>query len=130
MEENKNLIDQIYGINHSINENKNKDVLTYLGTFKSMGDHPIEFTVELNDAPDVPSEYDPVERPEHYTHGKYECIDVMTDIFSKEQLKGFCLCNAFKYLYRCEHKDNCLQDVKKAIWYLNKYISICEERDK
>jgi len=68
---------------------------------------------------------DNVNHPSHYT-GKYECIDVMQDVFGDEATNDFCLCNAFKYIWRAR-KKNGLEDVKKAVWYLNKYI---EEEEK
>jgi hypothetical protein len=38
---------------------------------------------------------------------------------------AFCICNAFKYLYRHRRKNG-VEDVKKARWYLDKYIEIVE----
>ena len=67
---------------------------------------------------------DNVNHPSHYT-GRYECIDVMQDIFGNEATDNFCLCNAFKYIWRA-NKKNGLEDVKKAVWYLNKYIEEAE----
>jgi hypothetical protein len=68
---------------------------------------------------------DNVNHPSHYT-GKYECIDVMQDVFGDEATNDFCLCNAFKYIWR-SRKKNGLEDVKKAVWYLNKYIEEAEK---
>lgn len=68
---------------------------------------------------------DNVNHPSHYT-GKYECIDVMQDVFGDEATDNFCLCNAFKYIWRAR-KKNGLEDVKKAVWYLNKYIEEAEK---
>jgi hypothetical protein len=42
-----------------------------------------------------------------------------------EAVKHFCMCNAFKYIYRHGNKNG-IEDVKKAIWYLNKYIELTE----
>lgn len=71
---------------------------------------------------------DNVNHPKHYESGKFECIDVMEEAIGTEDVKGFCLCNAFKYIYRCCKKNTSpLEDVKKAVWYLNKFIEI-EER--
>lgn len=67
---------------------------------------------------------DNVNHPSHYT-GRYECIDVMQDVFGNEATDNFCLCNAFKYIWRAR-KKNGLEDVKKAVWYLNKYIEEAE----
>lgn len=68
---------------------------------------------------------DNVNHPKHYETGKYECIDVMGEALGIENQKGFCLCNAFKYLYRCTKKhDSPVEDVKKAVWYLKKYLEL------
>ena len=65
-----------------------------------------------------------VDHPAHYA-GKYECIDVMLDTMGPEDVKGFCLCNAFKYLWRCKKKhETPEEDVKKAVWYLQKYLEL------
>ena len=73
--------------------------------------------------------FDMVNHPKHYETGKFECIEVMQEAIGKEDVKGFCLCNAFKYLYRCCHKhESPMEDVKKAIWYLNKFVEL-EEHD-
>lgn len=60
---------------------------------------------------------DYVNHPCHYDTGKFECI---------EAVKSFRICNAFKYLYR-HTKKNGLEDIKKAQWYLNKYIELSEK---
>lgn len=65
---------------------------------------------------------DVVNHPAHYETGKFECIDVMEEVFGSEALKEYCLINAFKYLYRCKRKNNMVEDIKKATWYLNKYV--------
>ena len=64
---------------------------------------------------------DNVNHPAHYETGKFECIDVMTEVFGKDTVKDFCVCNAFKYLYRHRNKNGD-EDIKKAQWYLNKYL--------
>lgn len=47
---------------------------------------------------------DIVNHPSHYETGSFECIDVMLETQGKEAVMDFCICNAFKYLYR--HKRN------------------------
>lgn len=64
---------------------------------------------------------DPVNRPAHYTSGGIECIDAMQAAFGYEAVKDFCLCNAFKYLWRHRNKNG-VEDLKKARWYLNRLI--------
>lgn len=67
--------------------------------------------------------YDAVNHPHHYCTGKYECIDVMIEIFGVEAVKTFCLLNAFKYNYRSGRKNG-RQDIEKAVWYSNKYLEL------
>lgn len=68
---------------------------------------------------------DNVNHPKHYETGRFECIEVMEEALGTEAVKGFCLCNAFKYIYRCRNKNG-LEDIKKADWYLKKLIEIGE----
>ena len=68
---------------------------------------------------------DNVNHPSHYETGKFECIDVMLETQGIEAVKKFCICNAFKYLYLHCGK-NVLEDVKKAGWYIRKYIELEE----
>ena len=70
-----------------------------------------------------------INHPDRYANGKYECIDVMVDVFGVEATKTFCKLNAFKYLWR-EERKNGLQDVKKTAWYINKYIELSESGDE
>lgn len=58
-----------------------------------------------------------VEHPTHYTGTSIECIDAMTETQGEEAVKNFCICNAFKYLWR-HNKKNGVEDVKRlpGIW--------------
>ena len=69
---------------------------------------------------------DVVNYPNHYRTGKFECIEVMQEALGIDAVKNFCLCNAFKYIYR-HNRKNGLEDIKKAQWYINKYIELSEE---
>lgn len=69
---------------------------------------------------------DVVNHPAHYCKGKYQCIDVMLEVFGLEKVLAFCELNAFKYQWRADSKGNDIQDKKKAIWYNNKYIELKE----
>lgn len=62
---------------------------------------------------------DIVNHPSHYTQGGIECIDAMKSAFGGEAVENFCLCNAFKYVWRNRDKNG-VEDIDKAIWYLNK----------
>ena len=71
---------------------------------------------------------DNVNHPSHYETGKFECIDVMQEVFGTEAVQNFCVCNAFKYLYRHRRKNG-KEDIEKARWYINKYLEL-EEKDE
>ena len=78
--------------------------------------------------PPVNPPKDEINHPDRYAGGKFECIDVMADVFGREAVKDFCLLNAFKYRWRQEKKGG-VYDVKKAIWYLNKYIELSDSHE-
>ncbi len=71
----------------------------------------------------TPTETDAVNHPSHYNDGKIEVIDYIRD-------KGldFCLGNAVKYISRAGKKDPSkeVEDLKKAVWYLNYRIAEIE----
>lgn len=70
---------------------------------------------------------DPVNHPAHYENQtSLECIDVMEIAFGADAVGNFCLCNAFKYLWRYKHKGG-VEDVKKAKWYLDRFEVIESE---
>lgn len=64
---------------------------------------------------------DNVNHPSHYEVGKYQCIDVMEEVFGKEAVDNFCLLNSFKYIWRANRKNG-LEDLQKAQWYINRLI--------
>ena len=66
---------------------------------------------------------DNVNHPSHYETGKFECIEVMQEVFGVEAVQNFCVCNAFKYLYRHRRKNG-TEDIEKARWYINKYLEL------
>lgn len=71
------------------------------------------------------NDMDNVNHPAHYESGDYECIDVMAETQGVAAVRDFCICNAFKYLYRHKNKNG-KEDIQKAIWYLNKYLELEE----
>lgn len=58
---------------------------------------------------------DLINHPPHYQGKKFESIDIIEDF----EL-GFHLGNAIKYILRADKKGNKIQDLKKAIWYLER----------
>lgn len=68
-----------------------------------------------------------VNHPDHYNSGGIECIDAILAARGPEATKEFCICNSMKYLWRLGHKDDAVQEAKKARWYLDKYIELCQQ---
>ena len=67
------------------------------------------------------TKYDPVSHPEHYnshTSG-IECIQVTEHM-------SFNLGNAVKYIWRCYSKHDPVEDLRKAVWYLQREIQLIE----
>lgn len=69
---------------------------------------------------------DPVNHPDHYTwhpvtqvHG-IECIDIIEE-FSHN------IAAAMGYLWRAGHKDNTIQDYRKAAWHIKREIQRLED---
>ena len=60
---------------------------------------------------------DAVNHPDHYTKhpSGIEAIDV-TEHFN------FCVGNAIKYLWRADLKNDAIEDLRKAAWYVNREI--------
>lgn len=69
--------------------------------------------------------FDAVQSPQHYTDTNIEVIDYIED-----KNLGFCLGNAIKYISRAGRKNSAamsdkektIQDLEKAIWYINRRI--------
>jgi hypothetical protein len=63
------------------------------------------------------SSHDPVNHPKHYTEhpSGIECIQITEHM-------GFNLGNALKYIWRADLKNNAVEDLQKAVWYINREI--------
>lgn len=60
--------------------------------------------------------------PSHYKHNGIETIDYMKAVSTEEEFKGHLRLTAIKYISRLGKKDCPKQEIKKAIWYLNKLL--------
>lgn len=67
-------------------------------------------------------EHDVVNHPSHYTRGNIEVID-----FIEDQQLPYHLGNVVKYVARAGYKGDKVEDLKKAQWYLNRYIRTLEK---
>lgn len=63
---------------------------------------------------------DPVHHPSHYKRNGVECIQITEDM-------SFCLGNAVKYLFRAGAKGPPIEDMRKAIWYIEREIARLEK---
>jgi hypothetical protein len=61
---------------------------------------------------------DNVNNPKHYTShpSGIDCIQITEHM-------GFCLGNAIKYVWRADLKKDAIEDLQKAVWYINREIS-------
>jgi hypothetical protein len=66
-----------------------------------------------------------VEHPSHYNQGRYEVIDVIND-----WKLNFNLGNAIKYIARADYKNNAIEDLEKAMFYLRYEIKHRESLNK
>ena len=65
---------------------------------------------------------DVVNHPKHYTAhpSGIECIQITEHM-------GFNLGNAVKYIWRCDLKKDAIEDLKKAVWYIEREIQMREK---
>jgi hypothetical protein len=66
---------------------------------------------------------DNINHPSHYCEhpSGVECIEIT-------QHMDFCIGNAMKYLWRCGKKDDSVQDLMKARWYIERKIKLLENK--
>ena len=66
---------------------------------------------------------DNINHPSHYTQGNIEVIDYIED-----KKLGYHLGNIVKYISRAGLKESSskIEDLKKAQWYLNRYIKLID----
>lgn len=63
------------------------------------------------------TQHDPVNNPKHYTQhpSGIEAIQITEHM-------SFCLGNAVKYVWRADLKNDAIEDLKKAVWYIEREI--------
>ena len=77
-------------------------------------------TITLTTDTTFDGHYDDVNNPKHYNSSGLECIEAIEAM--TEKMSGDIAphaANVLKYLWRCEYKNG-IQDIDKAIWYLNR----------
>ena len=65
----------------------------------------------------------PITNPAYYRKhpSKIECINITEHM-------NFCLGNAIKYIWRADYKNNDIEDLEKAIWYIKREICLREQK--
>lgn len=66
---------------------------------------------------------DRVDHPDHYQSQGIEVIEII-DSFELDFYRG----NIIKYVLRADKKDDEVEDLKKALWYLNRLIRLREDQ--
>ena len=87
-------------------------------------------TVVIDDASDAGSwkqaladKSDMVNAPRHYKAGGIEAIDYIQAKLSPEEFAGYCRGNMLKYISRVGLKDDAAQDMRKALWYGERWLA-------
>ena len=123
---NTNSLKKVECTNHKIHNDLNDVLAQSLKALSTLDvDNNDVETSEACNAADADKQYgegvkqtkEMVNHPSHYKGNKFEVIDIIEDY-----KLNFNLGNALKYLLRAGHKDDYVQDLKKAIWYLNREI--------
>ena len=66
--------------------------------------------------------HDPINNPSHYAEGRqFEPIDVIED-----WKLNYRMGNVLKYVSRAGRKQDAIEDLKKAVWYLQREIEVLE----
>jgi hypothetical protein len=67
--------------------------------------------------------HDAVNHPSHYVShpSGIECIQITEHM-------GFNLGNALKYIWRADLKHNAIEDLRKAVWYIERELSLREQK--
>jgi hypothetical protein len=84
-----------------------------------MNKEPIPFGGWMQHSDDtVTQAHDPVNHPKHYTThpSGVECIQITEHM-------GFNLGNAIKYIWRADEKNDAIEDLRKAVWYVQREIA-------
>lgn len=67
--------------------------------------------------------------PDHYKNRtSLECIEAMEIIFGVSAVIDFCVCNAWKYIWRWKNKNGA-EDLDKAKWYIERARELIDYND-
>lgn len=66
----------------------------------------------------------------HYNQGGVECIEALESMLGKEGMVAFLRGQIVKYLWRGPHKEAEVKDYKKASYYLDRLVELCDDTEK
>lgn len=69
---------------------------------------------------------DPVNHPHHYQNGGLETIKIIDATVTSPY--SFAIGNVLKYVTRAEHKDNTIEDLRKARWSIDHALELLGEQ--
>ena len=71
---------------------------------------------------------DLINNPPHYNYGNIQTIDYIVDVLDNGGALDYCQGNVIKYTgTRMFTKGDPKENIKKAIWYLNKMLELLEK---
>ncbi len=74
---------------------------------------------------------DEVNNPKHYTSGKIEALEIIEDATKDlDGLEAFSIGSALKYLIRFDKKNDPIQDLQKAVFYIQRVIFERQKQSK
>lgn len=74
---------------------------------------------------------DQVNHPSHYQTDSVECIDAIeAAVGDLDPVEAFLVGSAIKYLWRFKKKHKPVEDLQKAVWYVNRLIDHENKEEK
>jgi len=67
-------------------------------------------------------EHDSVEKPAHYRQTDWESIEVIKNSMTRDEYQGYLRGNIMKYTMRYRYKNQAVEDLRKAKWYLEELL--------
>ena len=111
----------------AINNSENGSFICYSKWDEYPNDIERNYEIVFGNAEDTDDEKkteDMVNHPSHYTHGGVECIDAITSALSsyEDSVDSWLVGQVIKYLWRAPLKGKYEEDIKKALFYLNRLV--------
>lgn len=120
-----NIVDDMTCGYFRILANISYDIYTNCYTANDLPEiHYSDFVASIEAVKESKQHPDMVNHPSHYNVKGFEVIDII-DAFNL----NFNMGNALKYLLRADRKGNKVQDLKKALWYLQREIEQSEKQN-